>query len=106
MKVSILSPLVFYARGVLLLVTGSAPITGTTGAFVAGPSASALLVSEAIGSRDRREKVSSKGTDIASGVEDKTKATNTIKHYLLYAIEKSGEKDETQSYYFQHNHDF
>ena len=48
-----------------------------------------------IGSRDRREKGSSKGTYAASGVKDKTKAIDAIKQSLLHAIEKSGEKDET-----------
>ena len=48
-----------------------------------------------IGSQDRREKESSKGTYATSGTKDKTKAVNVIKHSLLHAIEKSGEKDET-----------
>ena len=59
-----------------------------------------------IGSRDRREKESSKGTYAASGVKDKLKAINAIEYSLLHAIEKSGEKDETQSHCFQHDHDF
>ena len=59
-----------------------------------------------IGSQDRREKGSSKGTYAASGVKDKTKAIDAIKQSLLHAIEKSGEKDEAQSYCFQHDHDF
>ena len=59
-----------------------------------------------IGSQDRREKRSSKGTYAASGVEDKTIAIDGIEHSLLHAIEESGEKHETSSYCSQHDHDF
>ena len=48
-----------------------------------------------IGSHDRREERSGKGTYAASGVKYKTKTIDVIKQSLLHAIEKSGEKDET-----------
>ena len=57
-------------------------------------------------SGDRSEKRTGKGTNAASGVINETIATDVVVHSLLQAKEQGGEKDEKQTYCFQHDHDF